>query len=64
MTVPEYMERDLNPAVAAAVELLVAHGWHWVGRGLQPATESKQTYTSGVNMQFLHNLLREEAHLL
>lgn len=58
------MERDLNPAVAAAVELLVAHGWKWVGRGLQPAIESKQAYKSEANMQFLHNLLREEAHLL
>jgi hypothetical protein len=57
------MERDLNPAVAAAVELLVAHGWKWVGRGLQPAIESKQAHKSEAFMQLLHNLLREEAHL-
>jgi hypothetical protein len=57
------MERDLNPAVAAAVELLVAHGWHWVGCGLQPAIDGKQAYKSEAYMQLLHNLLREEAHL-
>jgi hypothetical protein len=57
------MEREPNPAVAAAVELLVAHGWHWVGRGLQPAIDGKQAYKSEAFMQLLHNLLREEAHL-
>ena len=58
------MEREPNPAVAAAVELLVAHGWHWVGRGLQPAVNGKQAYKAEATMHFLHNLLREEAHLL
>lgn len=59
------MERDLNPAVAAAVELLVAHGWKWEGRGLQPSVSpSKTAYKPELCMRILHNLLREEAHLL
>jgi hypothetical protein len=59
------MERDLNPAVAAAVELLVAHGWRWVGRGLQPGAEGRrQPEKALLSMHLLHNLLREEAHLL
>jgi hypothetical protein len=57
------MESDLNPSVAAAVELLVAHGWKWVGRGLQPSFSRKQAYKAEATMHFLHNLLREEAHL-
>jgi len=58
------MEGDLNPAVAAAVELLVAHGWRWEGRGLQPSLSSgKSAYKPELSMHILHNLLREEAHL-
>lgn len=59
------MERDLNPAVAAAVELLVAHGWRWEGRGLQPTISTrKSAYKPELAMHILHNLLCEEAHLL
>jgi hypothetical protein len=59
------MEHDLNPAVAAAVELLVAHGWRWEGRGLQPCwTAPPRPRTTELKMQILHKLLEEEAHLL
>lgn len=59
------MENDPNPSVAAAVELLVAHGWRWVGRGLQPNIgRRKPKPNNGLFMQDLHSLLREEAHLL
>ncbi len=59
------MEHDLNPAVAAAVELLVAHGWHWEGRGLQPRwSASPRPSQADLSMQFLHKLREEEAHLL
>lgn len=59
------MENDLNPSVAAAVELLVAHGWHWVGRGLQPSAGTRRDkQRTRLSMRHLHNLLKEEAHLL
>ena len=59
------MENDLNPAVAAAVELLVAHGWRWVDRGLQPSIGRQADVPSSQRlMHHLHNLLCEEAHLL
>lgn len=59
------MENDLNPSVAAAVELLVAHGWHWVGRGLEPSAGARRDRQKPrLSMQHLHNLLAEEAHLL
>jgi len=59
------MESDLNPSVAAAVELLIAHGWKWVGRGLQPSlSRSKHASSPEITMHLLHSLLREEAHLL
>lgn len=59
------MENDLNPSVAAAVELLVAHGWRWVGRGLQPSVGRRKTQPNDlVFMHDLHFLRREEAHLL
>lgn len=59
------MENDLNPSVAAAVELLVAHGWRWVGRGLQPSIGRRRTKPKqSPFMQDLHSLRREEAHLL
>jgi len=59
------MERDLNPSVAAAVELLVAHGWKWEGRGLQPGWSSPpRPKATDFSMQMLHKLRSEEAHLL
>lgn len=59
------MEDDLNPAIAAAVELLVAHGWRWEGRGLQPGWSSPpRPKSADLPMQFLHKLRSEEAHLL
>lgn len=58
------MKQDLNPSVAAAVELLVAHGWQWVGSGLQPR-DSKKTFLEmgSLTMQNLHKLRQEEVHL-
>lgn len=58
------MRQDLNPFVAAAVELLVAHGWQWVGRGLQPENDKKPLLElDSLTMQNLHKLRQEEVHL-
>lgn len=49
-----FLEPELNPQVAAAIELLISHGWKWEGRGLQPSWQPYKPL-------FMHKLHKEEA---